>query len=92
MPVPGISLAGSMPAVDDLLEQLHALVEAERIGLAGGAERGEARAAFLHQPLAVLDEPVGIGRAILAEGSENRGDHAGESRCRLHGIILGWRA
>ena len=70
--------------VDQLLQQLHALVEAQRVALAGGAERGESGAALRHQPLAVLHESLGIGAAVLAVGGENRGDDAREVRFLRH--------
>jgi hypothetical protein len=63
-------------AVDQLLQELHALVEPQRVALAGRAERRQARTALGHQPLAVSDEPLGIGSAVLTEGGEHRGDDA----------------
>ena len=45
-------------------------------------------AALVQQPLAVLDEALGIRPAVLAVGGENRGDHAGEVRflCMLEAL------
>ena len=76
VPVPGISFGGLDAAVDQLLQQLHALVEAERVALAGGAERREPRAALRHQPVRMIDEAPGVGIAVLAERGENRRDDA----------------
>ena len=80
----GHELCGLDAVVHQLLEQLHALVEAERVGFAGGAERREPRAALLHQPVRMVDEALGVGAAILAEGGQHRGDNACESGLLVH--------
>ena len=38
----------------------------------------QSRAALLHQPLAVRDEPLRVRAAVLAERRQHRGDDAGE--------------
>ncbi len=67
---------GLYVGVDDLFQQFHALVDAERIALAGRAEGGKTRAPLLQQPVAVLDEPVRVRAAVLPERGQNRGDDA----------------
>ena len=46
--------------VDQLLEQLHAFIEPQRVAFAGGAEGGEPRAPLFEQPVAMLHEAAGI--------------------------------
>ena len=69
------------PAFDEFLEQVHALVYAKRVCLAGRAEGGERGAASIpQQPFGMLDEAIGIWSAILTEGGQDGRDNAREIR------------
>ena len=73
--------------IDQLFEHFHPLIETERVGLTGGAERRQTGAAFLHQPFSVLDETIRIGCAVFAKRRQNRRDDAGEVRGSLHCMV-----
>ena len=75
-PVPGIRRLRIDAAVDQILQHLHALVQAERVALARGPEGREPRASVLQQPLAMLDEAIEIGRAVRAPWRDDRRDDA----------------
>ena len=90
-PVPGISLAGSMPlSTSSSSSSMRSSRPSELPSLVvpNGASPVQPSC---HQPLAVLDEALGIGPAVLAEGGEHRGDDAREiavsSACALPSLI-----
>src|SRR5205807_1119156 len=76
----GDQLRRRNPGGEHPVEQPFALVDAERVGLAGGPERREPRAAVVQQGAAVAQETIRIGLEMAVERSQDRREDT------LHGL------
>ena len=81
-PVPGHQPAAGDAGLDVGVDGAAALIERQRVGLAGRAEDGKPGGAFIEQRLAVLDELPEVDAAVGGEGRRHRRPEAGQ---RLRG-------